>query len=166
MSEEPQPLTLSEVKILFSEELSRRENRLRCIECGHFQPVPEVEETPETPAPESTDDSEEEVEGPKGPTCDSCGSDRLMLNEQIKYEHNLALDHVQKVSTVNLETSKAIMEGVQDLEHVNAYYATKIADILPQSPDEVRALFSRERFTLGNDEIAQIITAVKDNLGD
>ena len=58
------------------------------------------------------------------------------------------------------------MESVQDLEHVNAYYATKIADILPQSPDEVRALFSRERFTLGNDEIAQIITAVKDNIGD
>lgn len=163
MSEEPQPLTLSEVKILFSEELSRRENRLRCIECGHFQPVPEVEEAP---APESTDDSEEEVEGPKGPTCDSCGSDRMMLNEQIKYEHNLALDHVQKVSTTNLENSKAIMESVQDLEHVNAYYATKIADILPQSPDEVRALFSRERFTLGNDEIAQIITAVKDNIGD
>ena len=166
MSEEPQPLTLSEVKILFSDELSRRENRLRCVECGHFQPVPEVEEVPEAPASESTEDSEDEVEGPKGPTGDSCGSDKMMLNEQIKYEHNLALDHVQKISSSKLENSKAIVEGVQDLEHVNNYYATKIADILPQSPDEVRALFARERFTLGNDEIAQIITAVKDNLGE
>ena len=50
MSEEPQPLTLSEVKILFSDELSKRENRLRCVDCGHFQPVPEVEEVPEAPA--------------------------------------------------------------------------------------------------------------------
>lgn len=165
MSEEPQPLSLSEVKILFSDELSRRENRLRCIDCGHFQPVPEIEEAPETPVSDSSDESDDESEGPKGPTCDSCDSDRMMLNEQIKYEHNLALDHVQKISTINLEQSKAIIEGVQDLEHVNAYYATKIADILPQSPDEVRAIFSRERFSLGNDEIAQIITAVKDNLG-
>ena len=165
MSEEPQPLSLSEVKILFSNELSRRENRLRCIDCGHFQPVPEVEETPETPVSDSTDESDDDSEGPKGPTCDSCDSDRMMLNEQIKYEHNLALDHVQKVSVTKLEQSKAIIKGVQDLEHVNVYYATKIADILPQSPDEVRALFARERFSLGNDEIAQIITAVKDNLG-
>ena len=165
MSEEPQPLSLSEVKILFSDELSRRENRLRCIDCGHFQPVPEVEETPETPVSDSTDESDDDSEGPKGPTCDSCDSDRMMLNVQIKYEHNLALDHVQKVSVTKLEQSKAIIKGVQDLEHVNAYYATKIADILPQSPDEVRALFARERFSLGNDEIAQIITAVKDNLG-
>jgi len=165
MSEEPQPLSLSEVKILFSNELARRENRLRCIDCGHFQPVPEVEETPETPVSDSTDESDDDSEGPKGPTCDSCDSDRMMLNEQIKYEHNLALDHVQKISVTKLEQSKAIIEGVQDLEHVNAYYATKIADILPQSPDEVRALFARERFSLSNDEIAQIITAVKDNLG-
>ena len=75
MSEEPQPLSLSEVKILFSNELSRRENRLRCIDCGHFQPVPEVEETPETPVSDSTDESDDDSEGPKGPTCDSCDSD-------------------------------------------------------------------------------------------
>ena len=166
MSEEPQPLSLSEVKVLFSDELSRRENRLRCIDCGHFQAVPEVEEVPTAPVSKSSDDSDEEAEGPQGPTCDSCGSDKMMLNEQIKYEHNLALDHVQKISSTNLEQSKAIIENVQDLEHVNIYYATKIADILPQSPDEVRALFARERYSLGNDEIARIITAVQENIGD
>ena len=166
MSEEPQPLSLSEVKILFSNELSRRENRLRCIDCGHFQAVPDVEEIPATPVSESSNDSEEETEGPKGPTCDSCSSDKLMLIEQIKYEHNLALDHVQKISAINLEQSKAIIENLQELGHVNVYYATKIADILPQSPDEVRAIFARERFSLVNDEIERIITVVKENIGD
>ena len=38
-----------------------------------------------------------------------------------------------------------------------------IADILPTHPNDVRAIFARERFSLGQDEIDAIIAAVQEH---
>jgi len=160
LESQPEPVPLGDVKELLEKELSIRENRLRCIDCGHFQPVPDVE-----PEPEVTEDSDEESEGPVGPTCDSCDSQRMNLIEQIQYEHKLALDHVRLLAQSSPKDSKAIIEKVIELEHVDGYYAAKIADILPMHPDDVRSIFARERFSLGRDEIDSIINAVKETTG-
>ena len=162
LESQPEPVTLGDVKELLEKELSNRENRLRCIDCGHFQPVPDIE--PE-PASKNSEEDEEEDEGPKGPTCDSCGSERMTLIEQIQYEHKLALDHVRVLAQSTPEISKAIIEKVSDLEHVDEYYAAKIADILPMHPDDVRSIFARERFSLGREEIDSIINAVRETTG-
>ena len=111
------------------------------------------------------DKEDEEAEGSTGPTCDSCGSERMNLIEQIQYEHKLALDHVRILAQSTPETSKSIIEKVIDLEHVDDYYAAKIADILPMHPDDVRSIFARERFSLGRDEIDSIINAVRETTG-
>ena len=118
LESQPEPVTLGDVKELLEKELSIRENRLRCIDCGHFQPVPDIE--PE-PASKNSEEDDEEDEGPKGPTCDSCGSERMTLIEQIKYEHKLALDHVRVLAQITPEISTAIIEKVSDLEHVDEY---------------------------------------------
>ena len=162
LESQPEPVTLGDVKELLEKELSIRENRLRCIDCGHFQPVPDIE--PE-PASKNSEEDEEEDEGPKGPTCDSCGSERMTLIEQIQYEHKLALDHVRVLAQSTPGISKAIIEKVSDLEHVDEYYAAKIADILPMHPDDVRSIFARERFSLGREEIDSIINAVRETTG-
>tara|TARA_B100001250_G_scaffold350769_1_gene322626 strand:- start:45 stop:539 length:495 start_codon:yes stop_codon:yes gene_type:complete len=161
LESQPEPVTLGDVKELLEKELSIRENRLRCVDCGHFQPVPDIEPEPA----KNSEEDEEEDEGPKGPTCDSCGSERMTLIEQIQYEHKLALDHVRVLAQSTPEISKAIIEKVSDLEHVDEYYAAKIADILPMHPDDVRSIFARERFSLGREEIDSIINAVRETTG-
>ena len=160
---QPEPVPLGVVNKMLEKELGARENRLRCVECGNFQPVPDVD--PEVPEVEATEDGEEPAAA-VGPTCESCGSQRLNLIEQIQYEHKLALDHVHLLSKLGPKESKAIMEKVIDLEHVNDYYAAKIADILPMHPDDVRSIFARERFSLGREEIDSIINAVKEITGE
>lgn len=162
LESEPKPVSLGAVKDLLEKELSVRENRLRCIDCGHFQPVPEVEPESATKAEESDD---EESEAPAGPTCDSCGSERLNLIEQIQYEHKLALDHVRLLSKIGSKEAQEIIDKVIDLEHVDEYYAVKIADVLPMHPDDVRSIFAKERFSLGRDEIDSIIDAVRETTG-
>ena len=47
LESQPEPIPLGDVKELLEKELSIRENRLRCVDCGHFQPVPDVEPEPE-----------------------------------------------------------------------------------------------------------------------
>jgi len=174
--DEPQPVPLGIVKDLLEAELGVRENKHRCRDCGHFQPLPkesedseaEEQEAPEeTPATDGEEQGESEdaeaPEPPKGPPCDSCGSHNLDLIEQIQYEHRLALDHVRHLTRVTRAQAEGIMQVVGGLEHVDDFYAAKIADILPTHPNDVRAIFARERFTLGQDEIAAIIAAVQEH---
>ena len=178
--DEPQPVPLGVVKELLEAELAIRENRLRCVDCGHFQPVPDEELEPELalepePAPEpkaEVTEGEGDAEGeeaeavpeiPTGPACEECGSYRMNLIEQIQYEHKLALDHVRHLTRITRSEAEAVMAALDGLEHVDAYYAAKIADILPVHPDDVRAIFARERFSVGSDEIEAIIAAVQEN---
>ena len=46
VEKQPEPVPLGVAKELLEKELGVRENRLRCVDCGHFQAVPDVE--PET----------------------------------------------------------------------------------------------------------------------
>ena len=144
---------LGVAKELLEKELSVRENRLRCVDCGNFQAVPDVE--PET---EKSDDDESDEY--TGPVCEKCGSKRLMLIEQIQYEHKLALDHVRLITQATPGQGAQIIEKVIELEHVNDYYAAKIVDVLPMHADDVRSIFARERFSLGHDEIDTIILSL------
>ena len=58
LESQPEPVTLGDVKELLEKELSIRENRLRCIDCGHFQPVPDIETEN---AYKNSEEDEEEV---------------------------------------------------------------------------------------------------------
>ena len=58
------------------------------------------------------------------------------------------------------ESEKAIIEEVSQLEEVSDAVAVKIADILPKYPEDVRAIFSKERIVLDNDKINEIIDIV------
>ena len=160
VEKKPEPIPLGVAKELLEKELSSRENRLRCVDCGSFQAVPDVEPDNEK------SDSEDEAEEYTGPICAKCGSQRLVLIEQIQYEHKLALDHVRLITQATPEQGNEIIGKVIELEHVNDYYASKIVDVLPMHPDDVRSIFARERFSLGHDEIDTIISAVKETMGE
>ena len=159
VEKQPEPVPLGVAKELLEKELGLRENRFRCIDGGSFLAVPDAE--PDNDKSDDEEDSEEYT----GPICDKCGSQRLVLIEQIQYEHKLALDHVRLITQATPEQGSQIMEKVIELEHVNDYYAAKIVDVLPMHADDVRSIFARERFSLGHDEIDTIISTVKETMG-
>ena len=57
------------------------------------------------------------------------------------------------------------MKEKKAIENIRKEYAAKIADILPMHPDDVRAIFARERFSVGREEIDSIIAADKEITG-
>ena len=70
------------------------------------------------------------------------------------------MSHAQTVTSLTLESTKELIAEVSQLEEVSDAVAVKIADLLPQYPEDVRAIFSKERIALDNDMIKQITDIV------
>jgi len=97
---------------------------------------------------------EEVAESRKGTAGELEDEDVLLASQKA------ALDHAQKVSNISLEDANKIVEEVSQIEEVTDVIAVKIADILPKYPEDVRAIFSKERINLSSDKINQIIEIV------
>jgi DNA-directed RNA polymerase subunit F len=88
----------------------------------------------------------------------------LLTEEHEKRElltsQKAAMEHARTVCSMSLEDSKKIVEEVSAIKGVTGYTAIKIADLLPQYPEEVRAIFSKERLAIEPETINQIIEVV------
>ncbi len=79
---------------------------------------------------------------------------------ELSYEKRLALDHAKTFSNINITTTKKLVQELTKLERISEPIAYKIAELLPTHPDDVRAIFAKERFNLEEKEIKQIIEIV------
>lgn len=86
------------------------------------------------------------------------GYDNLLQSQKA------ALDHAQTVCSISLEQANAIIDEVKRIDIVSDAVALKIADLLPRYPEDVRAIFSKERVTLEPQQIQQIIDIVEKHI--
>lgn len=82
---------------------------------------------------------------------------------ELSYEQNLALEHSKHFAKTGITKSKKMATELLKLERITEPFAFKIVDILPMHPEEVRAIFAKERFTLEEDEIKNILKIVEEN---
>jgi DNA-directed RNA polymerase subunit F len=80
---------------------------------------------------------------------------------ELTYEQKLALEHAKHFSKIGITKARKMVEELVKLERITEPFAHKIVDILPTHPDEVRAIFAKERFTLEEDETNKIIKIVE-----
>ncbi|MFA6805721.1 MAG: hypothetical protein WCQ23_00410 [Candidatus Methanomethylophilaceae archaeon] len=59
-----------------------------------------------------------------------------------------AMEHARTVCPISTEDAKAIIAEVSEIPDITEYVAVKIADMLPQYPEDVRAILSKERIAL------------------
>ena len=86
------------------------------------------------------------------------GYDNLLQSQKA------ALDHAQTVCSISLEQANAIIDEVKQIDIVSDAVALKIADLLPRYPEDVRAIFSKERVTLEPQQIQQRIDIVAQHI--
>lgn len=86
------------------------------------------------------------------------GYDNLLQSQKA------ALDHAQTVCSISLDQANAIIDEVKHIDIVTDAVALKIADLLPRYPEDVRAIFSKERVTLEPAQIQQIIDIVEKHI--
>lgn len=87
-------------------------------------------------------------------------SERVAEDRELRYELARAIDHANRFATLEPEESLELVEELEAFEKVDSKTAFKIADLLPQSRDELRAVYAQERYALDGDELDEILDVV------
>jgi DNA-directed RNA polymerase subunit F len=80
---------------------------------------------------------------------------------ELTYEQKLALEHAKHFANIGVTKAKKMAQELTELDRITESFAYKIVDILPMHPEEVRAIFAKERFTLEDTEVKKIIKIVE-----
>jgi DNA-directed RNA polymerase subunit F len=80
--------------------------------------------------------------------------------EELGYELRRAIRHAELFAHGAAEESKRMVEELMKLEKMTSEIAIKIADIRPNTKDELRAIYAKERFTLSEEELNGILEIV------
>ena len=89
----------------------------------------------------------------------------LLKKEQslriLTLEQNYALEHATKFAKLEPAESRKLVKDLMKIEQVSESLACKIVDLMPQHRDEVDAIFLKERMTLEEKSITEILDKVK-----
>ncbi|NMX21001.1 DNA-directed RNA polymerase subunit F [ANME-1 cluster archaeon GoMg4] len=80
--------------------------------------------------------------------------------EEIRYERRKASEHTTKFAKGGAKESRALINELLGLPKTKELIAIRIADLMPKSPNEVRAIYAKERFTLTETDIEKILDCV------
>ena len=80
---------------------------------------------------------------------------------ELIYEQKTALEHAEKFAKLSAKQTKDLITDLMKLDHVDELQAYKIADILPNTEYDIRAIFAKERYTPNDKEIKNILETVK-----
>ncbi|MDI6856348.1 MAG: RNA polymerase Rpb4 family protein [Candidatus Thermoplasmatota archaeon] len=87
--------------------------------------------------------------------------EKAQKERELSYIQKLALEQAQKLSKLTLTKSESLVEELKKIERITEPLAYKIADLLPSTLKELRAVFVKERFSLSSEELNSILELVK-----
>lgn len=80
--------------------------------------------------------------------------------EEIRYERRKAHEHTTKFAKLGAGKSRALINELLGLAKMKEEIAVRIADLMPKSANEVRAIYAKERFTLTEADLEKILDLV------
>ena len=79
---------------------------------------------------------------------------------EVSQQQRASLEHAQTIAKLSVDDTKKLIAEIGEFDFVTEYTSYKIADLLPRYPEDVRAIFAKERVTLDADIIKKIIDIV------
>ena len=83
---------------------------------------------------------------------------------EMAYELRRSIDHATHLAKSSSKQAKNLVGALQKLEKMKPDIAYRIANIMPRTRDELRAIYAKERFTLTGEELEQILALVAGHL--
>ncbi len=82
---------------------------------------------------------------------------------ELNYEQKLALEHATYSVQTTTEDATKLIKALMEHERITEGLAFKIVEIWPTHPDDVKAIFAKERFTIKEEDIQEILQKVADH---
>lgn len=83
---------------------------------------------------------------------------------ELTYEQKIALEHAKRFARVDAKTAKALTAAiVAALPGLEEKFALRVADLLPQHPDDVKAIFQKSRHDLSEEDVAKVLAVVDEH---
>ena len=83
---------------------------------------------------------------------------------ELTYEQKIALEHAKRFARVDAKAAKALAAAVAAaLPGVEEKFALRVADLLPQHPDDVKAIFQKSRHDVSEDDVAKVLALVDEH---
>jgi len=81
---------------------------------------------------------------------------------ELSYEQRLALEHARRFSITEPDKDMKLVKKLMSIERISEPLAVKIVEINPKTENEVRAIFSKERFNLEPNEVQEILKVLSE----
>ncbi len=91
---------------------------------------------------------------------DEVKKEREQESKELGYELRKAISHAEMFYKLDAKKSRELMNELMKLEKMKPEIAVRITDILPMSNDEIRSIYAKERYTLSENELKQILNLV------
>ena len=87
---------------------------------------------------------------------------RVEEDMELGYELRRAINHAELFSKTDGPKSRELVEKLLELEKMKPEIAYRLADIMPATFDEIRSIYAKERFTLSEEELTNILDLITD----
>ena len=91
---------------------------------------------------------------------DEVREERSKEDKELGYELRKAISHAEIFARLDAQKSRELMKELSKLEKMKPEIAVRITDILPMTNDEVRSIYAKERYTLSEQELKDILEIV------
>jgi len=85
---------------------------------------------------------------------------RLESGEEMSYELRKSIEHANHLTKTSAEKARDLVDALMELEKIKEEIAYRIANLMPRTRDELRAIYAKERFNLTPDELDEILDLV------
>jgi len=79
-------------------------------------------------------------------------------------EQQYAFQHASAFARLTAEQAVKLAKQLMEVPMMSEFNAVKIADALPTHPDDVRAIFAKERFALSKEDMYRVLEIVREYL--
>jgi len=88
-------------------------------------------------------------------------AERLEAGKEMSYELRRSIEHANQLAKTSGEQTRALVSELLALEKMKPDIAYRIANIMPKTRDELRAIYAKEKYSLTTDELDAILNLVK-----
>jgi len=81
-------------------------------------------------------------------------------DRDMQYELARSIEHVNRFTVLEVEEARELVATLQEHEKIDTATAYKIANLLPEDRDELRAVFAQERYSLSGEELDAVLDDV------